>query len=172
MKQAIISRLRLEATGLRLLTPERGRPSLGLVSFRKITRLFLVLAVAVACAVGLACGQTVLPIKEPDACKLQIVDMSILASPRINSTEAGEGRPVQTKVYQLASDVRLNNADFMDVFKDDKKALGEDLIKVQEFPVYPDSRSDIRFERDEKALYLAVGSIFRSPKGRSWYTLF
>ena len=172
MKQAIISRLRLEATGLRLLTPERGRPSLGLVSFRKITRLFLVLAVAVECAVGLACGQTVLPIKEPDACKLQIVDMSILASPRINATEAGEGRPVQTKVYQLASDVRLNNADFMDVFKDDKKALGEDLIKVQEFPVYPDSRSDIRFERDEKALYLAVVSIFRSPKGRSWYTLF
>lgn len=135
-------------------------------------RLALVVLVAIACSVGLACGAQVLPIKEPDACKLQIVDMSIIASPRINPTEAGEGRPVQTRVYQLSSDVRLNNADFMDVFADDKKALGDDLVKVQEFPVYPDSRSDIRFERDEKAMYLAVVSLFRSPKGRAWYTLF
>ena len=129
-------------------------------------------ALALGCAVALACGQTIVPIKEPDSCKLQIVDMSILASPRINLTEDGDPRPVQTRVYQLASDVRLNNTDFLDLYADDKKALGEDLVKVQEFPVYPDSRSDIRFERDEKALYVAVVSIFRSPKGRSWYTLF
>ncbi len=129
-------------------------------------------ALAVSCAVGIACGQTIVPVKEPDACKLQIVDMSILAGPKINPTDRGEGRPVQTRVYQLASDIKLNNVDFMDVYTDDKKALGEDIVKVQEFPSFPDSRQDIRFERDEKALYVAVVSLFRSPKGRSWYTLF
>lgn len=126
----------------------------------------------IATAIFLACGNTVVPIKEPDNCKLQIVDMAILASPRINTTEKGEPRPVQVRVYQLASDTRLNHADFQEMWKDDKKALGEDLLKVQEFPVYPDSRSDVRFERDSKALFVAVMAIFRSPKGRSWYTLF
>lgn len=120
----------------------------------------------------LACGNTIVPIKDPDACKLQVVDMTILASPRINVTDRGEARPVQVRVYQLASDTRLNNVDFQEMWKDDKKALGEDLIKVQEFPVYPDSRTDVRFERDTKALFVAVMAIFRSPKGRSWYTLF
>jgi type VI secretion system VasD/TssJ family lipoprotein len=137
-----------------------------------MTRTLFAFALAMVCAIALACGQTVVQPKEPDACKLQVVDMSILASPRINPTEAGDARPVQTRVYQLASMTALDNVDFMDLYQDDKKALGEDLIKKQEFPVYPDSRTDIRFERDEKAMYLAVVSIFRSPKGRSWYTTF
>ena len=138
----------------------------------KAARWIAATALAVSCALGIACGQTIVPVKEPDSCKLQIVDMSILTGPKVNATESGEGRPVQTRVYQLASDIRLNNADFMDVFTDDKKALADDIVKVQEFPSFPDSRQDIRFERDEKALYVAVVSLFRSPKGRSWYTLF
>lgn len=137
-----------------------------------LARSLVVAVLALGSAVAIACGQTVLPIKEPDNCKLQIVDMSILASPRINPTDRGEGRPVQVRIYQLASDTRLHNADFLDVYKDDKKVFGEDLIKTQEFPVYPDSRTDIRFERDDKALHLAVVAIFRSPKGRSWYTIY
>ena len=138
----------------------------------KAARWLAATALAVSCALGIACGQTIVPVKEPDSCKLQIVDMSILTGPKANPTESGEGRPVQTRVYQLASDIRLNNADFMDIFTDDKKALADDIVKVQEFPSFPDSRQDIRFERDEKALYVAVVSLFRSPKGRSWYTLF
>lgn len=126
----------------------------------------------VVMALFLACGNTIVPIKEPDTCKLQIVDMTILASPRINVTERGDARPVQVRVYQLASDTRLNHADFHEMWKDDKKALGEDLLKVQEFPVYPDSRTDVRFERDSKALFVVVMAIFRAPKGRSWYTAF
>jgi type VI secretion system protein VasD len=142
------------------------------VTRRGVGRLLLLALLVVTFALGaFACGQTsIVPIKEPDACKLQLVDMTILASPRINLTEAGQARPVQVRVYQLASDVKLNNADFMDIWKDDKKALGEDLMKVQEFPVYPDSRTDVHFERDEKALIIAVVAIFRSPKGRSWYS--
>lgn len=131
-----------------------------------------VVLLALVCAVGIACSPTIVPVKEPDNCKLQVVDMTILASPRINPTEKGEPRPVQTRIYQLSTDARLHNADFLEIWKDDKKALGESLIKVEELPVYPDSRTDLKFERDEKALFIAVVSIFRSPKGRSWFTLF
>ena len=136
--------------------------------------LSVLMLVAIACGVVAvigACGQTAAPPKEPDACKLQIVDLSILASPRINPTDDGQARPVQTRIYQLSSDVKLHNADFLDIWKDDKKVFGTDLIKAEELPIYPDSRTDIRFERSEAALFVAVVSIFRSPKGRSWFTV-
>jgi type VI secretion system protein VasD len=124
-------------------------------------------------AFAFACGEIAAapPAKEPDACKLQVVDMTILASPRINPTDSGEARPVMTRVYQLASDTRLNHADFRDLWKEDKKALGEDLLKVQEFPMYPDSRTDIHFERDANALVVAVVALYRTPKGRTWYSV-
>lgn len=131
-----------------------------------------VLLLALACAIGIACSPTIVPIKEPDSCKLQVVDMTILASPRINPTENGAARPVQTRIYQLSTDARLNNADFIDIWKNDKAVLGDSLIKMEEMPIYPDSRTDLKFERDDKALFVAVVSIFRSPKGRSWFTVF
>jgi type VI secretion system protein VasD len=129
-------------------------------------------AIALLVAPGLfgACGQTTAPAKEPEACKLQMVNLTILASPRINQADNGEPRPVQLRLYQLATDVRLNNSTFDEVWKDDKTALKEDLIKSEQLTVYPDSRTDIRFERDEKAMVLGAAGLFRQPKGRSWYT--
>jgi type VI secretion system protein VasD len=117
-----------------------------------------------------ACGQTAPP-KEPEPCKLQMLDLSIIASPRINLAENGEARPVQVRLYQLESDVRLNNATFEDVWKRDKDTLKEDLVKSTELSVYPDSRTDIKFERDENATLLAAVALFRNPKGRAWYTI-
>jgi type VI secretion system VasD/TssJ family lipoprotein len=137
----------------------------------RVRTLLVLLSIFVGVLGVVACGQTAALPKEPDACTLQIVDMTILASPHINPTEGGDARPVQTRIYQLASDVKLNNADFLDIWKDDKKVFGDDLLKVEEMPIYPDSRTDVRFERNAAALYVAVVSIFRSPKGRSWFTV-
>ncbi len=139
------------------------RTTLGILAF----------TVAVGAPLGafVACGPTILPIREPDKCKLQMVDMTLIGSERINQTESGEPRPVQVRIYQLATDVRLNNANFRDLWKDDKNTLKEDLIKTEELTVYPDSRTDVKFERDEKAMYIAAVALFRTPKGRSWYTV-
>jgi type VI secretion system protein VasD len=128
-------------------------------------------AAAAASVLGIACSQPVPP-KEPEACKLQRVSMTIIASPRINQADNGDARPVQVRIYQLATDVRLNNASFHDVWKDDKTALKDDLVKNEELSVYPDSRTDITFERDEKAMTIGAVALFRNPKGRSWYTTF
>ena len=107
--------------------------------------------------------------KEPEPCKQQIVNMAIMSSPRTNLTDPGDPRPVQLRIYQLTTDVRLNNATFQQVWKDDKGILKDDLIKSEEMSIYPDTRTDIRFERDEKALVIAAVALFREPKGRSWY---
>lgn len=135
-----------------------------------------VLGVLVALAatgvwLGLGCGPTVVLPNTPNSCKLQIVDMSIMASARLNPTDAGEARPVQLRLYQLTTDVHLNNADFTKIWKADKATLGDDLVKVEELSVFPDSRTDVRFERDERALFVAAVALFRTPRGRSWYTV-
>jgi type VI secretion system protein VasD len=127
---------------------------------------------ALSCVTAVGCGQTVVLPKEPEKCNLQVVNFAIMASPRLNPSESGEARPVQLRIYQLANEVQFNNASFEKIWKDDKATLGADLIKVEETSVYPDSRIDTRFERDEKALVVVVAALFRNPRGRTWYTAF
>lgn len=110
--------------------------------------------------------------KEPEKCKLQILNMTILASNRLNPTEYGEARPVQLRLYQVKSDARFNFADFQDIWKKDQKTLGEDLVAVQELTIYPESRTEVRFERDESALNVVAAALFRNPSGRTWWTTF
>jgi type VI secretion system protein VasD len=141
-----------------------------------VTRVLFAAAlatVALSIPIGafVACGQTAAPPKEPEPCKQQILTLTIIASPRINLANNGEARPVQLRIYQLATDVRLNNASFEEMWKKDKETLQEDFLKYEELSVYPDSRTDIRFERDERALVLGAVALFRQPKGRSWYTI-
>ena len=128
-----------------------------------------VAATGAGASATLGCSTVVAAPKEPEPCKLQVVNMAILASPRINTTDQGDARPVQLRIYQLTTDVRLNNASFTQVWKDDKGILKDDLIKSEELSIYPDTRTDIRFERDEKALVIAAVALFREPKGRSWF---
>jgi type VI secretion system protein VasD len=143
-----------------------------LVPFLRLALCAAVASSAIGVALGAlpACGQTAPP-KEPEPCKLQILDLTIIASPRINQADNGEARPVQVRLYQLNSDVRINNATFEQVWKNDKDTLKEDLVKTTELTVYPDSRTDIKFERDEKATLLGAVALFKNPKGRSWYTI-
>jgi len=117
-------------------------------------------------------SQTILPIKDPASCTLQVVGMTVIASPKINPEIDGSPRPVQLRIYQLKTDTRLLNASFEDIWKKDKETLQDDLVKVDEFPVYPDTRVEVKFERDQAALFVVGVALFREPKGRNWWTEF
>lgn len=136
-----------------------------------LAAMAILVAIAIPFGAFIACGPTINLPKPPEKCNLQIIDLTIIASPRINLTDTGEPRPVQVRLYQLATDVRLNNATFQDTWKDEKGTLKDDFIKSEELTVYPDSRTDLKFERDEKAMVLGAVALFRTPKGRSWYTM-
>jgi len=138
-------------------------------------RIAISVVACAALAIGgavVACSGPVVPAKEPQACTLQLVGMTVIASPRINPEDDGSARPVQVRLYELKSDTRLLNAPFDQVWKDDKTVLADDLVKVDEFPVYPDTRTEVKFERDPSALFVVAVALFRSPKGRSWWTEF
>jgi type VI secretion system protein VasD len=125
-------------------------------------------------ALGVACSSSpqVVPVAQPPACTLQVVGMTVIASPKLNPEVDGAARPVQLRIYQLKTDTRLLNASFDQIWKDDKNTLQDDLVKVDEFPVYPDTRTEVKFERDQSALFIAAVALFRNPKGRTWWTEF
>ncbi|HEY1696495.1 MAG TPA: type VI secretion system lipoprotein TssJ [Polyangiaceae bacterium] len=119
-----------------------------------------------------ACSSSPVIVQPPKTCTLQVIGMTIIASPRINLEEDGTPRPVQLRLYQLKTDSRLLGATFEDIWHKDKDTLKDDLVKVDEFPVYPDTRSEVKFERDQAALFVVGVALFRNPQGRSWYTEF
>jgi len=147
------------------------RPSKGTASWIYRVLLGTTLVVAVG-GLASACTSTPPPVKTPEKCKLQIINMTILASNRLNPTEFGEPRPVQLRIYQVKSDARFNFAEFDEIWKNDQKTLGEDYVAMQQLSIYPDSRTDVKFERDESALNIVAAALFRNPSGRTWWASF
>ena len=125
-----------------------------------------------AISVMASCAQREIVVQAPKSCELQVVTLTVLASPFINPTDQGAARPVQLRIYQIKSTIRMENASFEQIWKKDKETLQDDLVKVDELSIYPDSRTDVKFERNKDALDVVAVALFRNPKGRSWYTVF
>lgn len=132
-------------------------------------RAWLTLGLALTAGCG---SQTILPVKEGKKCEIQVVSLSVIASPAINPTTEGEPRPVQMRIYQLKDDVKLQAATFEQIWKEDAAVLGQDVIKRDEVFVYPNTRTDVKFDRDPGASFIVGAGLFRNPKGKSWYMAF
>lgn len=128
----------------------------------------------VGATVGLAgCSSTPPPkAAKPESCELASLKASVITSSRVNLSEEREPRPVQLRLYQLKNDTRFLNARFDNVWQSDAETLGDDLLKVDEVPVYPNSRVEMRVEKEAGARFLVAAGLFRNPKGRSWFTSF
>ena len=120
-------------------------------------------------AVGSCATPTAPEVKAPKQCDLQQLGITVVAAANLNPAGDGTPRPVQLRIYQLKDDVKLQSADFEQLWKQDAKTLGPDLIGVSELSVYPDSRTEVRMERNPAAMHVVGVAIFREPKGRTWY---
>jgi len=116
-----------------------------------------------------ACGETLPVAKAPEKCPVQSITVSVLSSPVINRTEAGEPRPVVVRLYQLKADARLYNASFEKIWKEDKATLADDLVSSQEVEVYPGTRTDVKFERPPTVNHVAGVALFSNPAGKAWF---
>ncbi len=127
---------------------------------------------AVTAAVA-GCGSTPPPqVAKPKLCELASLKASVITSSRVNLSEDREPRPVQLRLYQLKNDTRFLNARFDSVWRSDAETLGDDLLKMDEVPVYPNSRVEMKVEKEAGARFLVAAGLFRNPKGRSWFTSF
>jgi type VI secretion system protein VasD len=138
-------------------------------------RTFVALALLGLAAEGLGaasltgCGPSG-PAQAPKPCDVQVVTLNIYASDNINPNERGNPRPVVVRLYQLKNDVRMENATYDEILRQDKETLADDLAKVDEVEVFPNDLVQVKFERIKEASVLAGVALFHGPKGTSWKT--
>ncbi|MEZ4438014.1 MAG: type VI secretion system lipoprotein TssJ [Polyangiaceae bacterium] len=121
---------------------------------------------------GLSACSNPPPPEEPDPCNVQLVTLRLYGSDIINPNEDERPRPVSVRLYQVANDLRMQNARYDDILLRDADTLGEDLLKKDEVTVFPNDVVELKFERIPEAYYLAGAAMFRTPNGTSWKTFY
>jgi type VI secretion system protein VasD len=133
-----------------------------------MVRALYILGLAVSlCGCGSAPPAT--PAEAPKKCEPIQPTFSITATKRANATAAGEGRPLQLRVYQLKNDARLRTAAFEDVWQDDAKVLDKDLVAVEQHTIFPGETKTVPVTPSPEAQSLALVALFREPQGKDWF---
>jgi len=137
--------------------------------FRMRLRMRLLPPLSIAAAV--ACGGTAPPASPAQAvkpCPALPLTLAVAASARSNALAASDGRPVQLRLYQLRSDVRLRAASFEDVWQNEAKTLEGEVVASEQHTVFPGSRQTISVTPKPDANYLGLVALFREPQGKDW----
>ena len=126
------------------------------------------MALLVICS-ALGCGgpRVVVAPPPPEPAVLP-VDVQVIASPRLNPDEQGESLPTVVRLYLLKSAVKLDRAEYDQVYRDPKEAFGDDLLQADEFVLSPGQTVHRSIERDRSAHALAVVLVVRRPAALSW----
>ena len=153
-----------------------GRETTGVVykialMFRTRLGMRLLPLLSVAVAVVAACGGTPPPASPAQAakpCPALPLTLAVTASARSNALAAADGRPVQLRLYQLRSDVRLRSASFEDVWQNEAKTLEGEVVASEQHTVFPGTRQTISVAPKPDANYLGLVALFREPQGKDW----
>jgi len=131
-------------------------------AFRSIAGLASVAAVAAMLSLG-ACGSST-----PDP---TTVSMSIAATGSINPNSSSEPSPVVLRIYQLKSDSAFKAAEFSEIFYNDRKVLGGDLLGQKEYNVKPGDKLTYDDTVSPETRYIGVIAGFRDIDNATWRTL-
>lgn len=115
-----------------------------------------------------ACGGSKAPAKAP--CPLPAT-VDIAGTDRLNPDENGQPLPTVVRVLQLTHAVRVEEADFTQLWEQLEQTLGDQLIQKQEVTLFPGKVEHVSIELDPKARYLVGMAIFRQPTGDQWRTI-
>lgn len=132
----------------------------------------LALGLLASAVVGTVAGCAEEPVVPQKVCDRQFVTLQIYGSGTVNPNENGNPRPVRVRLYQLASDLKLQNARYDDVLLREQETLGADVLKADDVTVFPNDLVEIKFERDKAAEYLGGVAFFHGPRGQSWKTFY
>jgi type VI secretion system protein VasD len=100
-----------------------------------------------------------------------VIDLSIKASDDINPGPDGAAAPALVRVYQLASPVKFENADFFLLFEKEKDTLGPDLVGREEIAVAPGEIKTLNQPLKPNATHVGVVAAFRDIDRASWRAL-
>src|SRR5690606_28450393 len=75
------------------------------------------------------------------------------------------------RLYQLKEIVRVEESDFAGIWETPDEALGEDLVEVQEFTLFPGQFANASVALAPSTRFLVGVAIFRRPTGTQWRSI-
>ena len=121
---------------------------------RRLTGLFLAVLVMAACKSN--------PPK-PNNSKL-----TIQVAADVNPDSNNRPSPVIVRVYQLKGDAKFTSVDYFELNDDAAKALGPDLIKIEEHTLKPGESTVVGLSVAGDAKFVAVMAAFRNFRQAQW----
>lgn len=124
-------------------------------------------SVALPFLLAAACGNNARP-----SCNAQEnAQLRVEATDRMNPDDDGRPLPTVVRVYQLGTIGAMETATFDEVHTNGEELLGDALLGVDEFTVYPETRTNRQFERNPEANFIVGFAAVRRPTGVSWRTI-
>ena len=102
------------------------------------------------------------------ACSISNINLDITAKDHLNRDAYYRALPVVVRVYTLKNPENFSDATFRELWRDDKKVLGENLVSRQEFTVVPGTTLHVSIPKNASALYLGAVALFRHPLHNQW----
>ena len=96
------------------------------------------------------------------------VELIVTASEDLNPGSAGEPLPVIVRLYRMSASQRFERAAYGQIYDDDSKALGGDLVGVVEFLFFPGQSETIERVFLPNERFLGVLVAFRDPDTAKW----
>jgi type VI secretion system VasD/TssJ family lipoprotein len=103
------------------------------------------------------------PCTEPE--KLRVL---VDGAKDLNRGPGGQPLPTVVRIYQLKGTAQLGVVSLDEIMRNEKAALVDDLLEVQEITLKPNARVYPELRRLAGATHIAVAGFFRQPTADSW----
>lgn len=94
--------------------------------------------------------------------------LKIVARANINPNKHGEAAPILVRVYELKATSAFTNADFFALQNDEKSAIGNDVLVVDEFILRPGDKREINRKSNRSTTSIGVFAGYRSLSQSVW----
>ncbi len=140
------------------------------------SRATLSIAALIAALLATACGKAPPPVPPaltiaaaPDA--KTSAPLTITASADANPDRTGRPSPVVVRVYQLKTDAAFSAASFADLYENEEKALGAELISRDEFVMEPKQSRTLNVAIAGDTRFVGAIAAFRDIQNAEWRVL-
>ena len=102
------------------------------------------------------------------------VQLDIVSDENINPDDSGRPSPIVVRIYELKDVANFQSKDFFEIYDNDAEALGEAMIKKEEFEFRPNETSYIERKFSDETVYIGVLAAFRNiddAQTRAFYKL-
>lgn len=128
--------------------------------------LFLVLGILLGCSSGKSTVGGYLNLDTD-------LKIEFLVDSSINPDEAGAASPLFIRMYELKATTLIEKADFLDIYEQDAKTLGADLVKSHKLKYFEPGENRVeKFVLDSKTAHVALFAEFSSFKDSRYKLVF